>query len=216
MQMLREPVDSRVLRALKTLLLLRIILITPDRKAVRKTREVLVIVLDAQLGDLSITVLLEFRREHLVRLGSEDLHRDADGADFLLCEQRRVGGADGVDVVVALCAELEDGPAAVAVAYGADFFVRLLDCLEDGLHFWVADVFIVAPDELHDVEFFALGWVFEGFGLYYFAAEEAARVDVVSGVWLLWLWWDGGDSLGEVDGRICLFCKVVGQKTQVG
>lgn len=112
-----------------------------------KTREVLVIVVNSQRRDRSVAELLELRREHLVSLRGKDLGRHAEGLDLALLRQRRVGGADAVDEVLALGAELEDGPAAVAEANGADLLEVFLQLLDAGLHLGVALLLAVAADE---------------------------------------------------------------------
>lgn len=78
----------------------------------RKTREVLVVVLDAEGWNLAVRVVFKFLCVLGVVLRGENLHGNGDGIDFFLCEDRGVGSADCVDEVVAFGSESENSPAA--------------------------------------------------------------------------------------------------------
>lgn len=111
-EVLAEPVDNSVLSTLKTLLLGGVARVTSGGEAVSEAREVLVVVLNAESGNLGVGVVLELLGVHLVELGRENLDGDADGVDLLLGEKRGVGGGDGIYKLVLLGTQLENGPAA--------------------------------------------------------------------------------------------------------
>lgn len=112
MQVLDEPVDGSALGALETLLLSRVLGVAADSEAVGKSREVLVVVFNAQGGDGLVAVLLELGSEHGVGLWREDLDGHGDLQDLLLGEKRGVSGGDAVNEALVLgSTELEDGPA---------------------------------------------------------------------------------------------------------
>lgn len=94
-----------------------------------KSWKILVVVVDTKCRDSLVAELLELRRELRVSLRRHDLSWHSHIFDLLLVEERWMGHADAVDEVLALGAELEDGPTAVAEADGTDLLVLFLQCL---------------------------------------------------------------------------------------
>lgn len=125
MKVLLEPAHGGVLGSLHTLLLHRVVGVTPGSEAVSQGGEVLVVVLEAQRRNDLVGVGLELLGVHLIVLGGEDLHGHRDGVDLLVGQQRRVGGGDAVDEVGALCAELEDCPSAWICFVSFSLFCRI-------------------------------------------------------------------------------------------
>ena len=67
----------------------------------RHTREILVVVRDAQArDDGGVGVGLELEGQGRIVLGGDDLDGDGDGVDFLARQEERVGGGGDVDEVV--------------------------------------------------------------------------------------------------------------------
>ena len=97
LQELRKPRHRHILRPLKRPLLLRITPIAPDREAVRRAREILIVVLEVQARDHAVDVRFELGCEHGGVLRRDDLHGDGDGVDFFLCQEGGVGGGDAVN-----------------------------------------------------------------------------------------------------------------------
>lgn len=99
MQKLRKPPHRRILSSLQRLLLLHIALITPYSEPVRRTGKILIVVLEIQAGDHAIRVRFQLRVELRIMLRSNNLNRNINVVDFLLCQKRRVGRRDAIDQV---------------------------------------------------------------------------------------------------------------------
>ena len=99
-QDLRKPRHSRILCSLHAILLLGVAGVASYRKAMGQTGEVLVIVLDVQGRNRTVSVRFQLGRELLVVLRRHYLYRYAYGVDFLFLKKRRMGGGDAVDKVI--------------------------------------------------------------------------------------------------------------------
>lgn len=155
-QELLEPVNSRVLRSLQTLLLLGVALVTTGGETVDQTGVVVVVERNVQSGQSLEGKLLELGSEHGIGLGRDELHRNTDVCNLALLKQRRVGDSSGIDQRLVLAAQTQDSPGTVAETNGADFFVLRLEFLCICEDFRVANLLAVAADEGHDVELLAL------------------------------------------------------------
>jgi hypothetical protein len=170
---------------------------------------------------------LELGREDLVVFGGHDLHGDTDVVDFLLHHHRRVGHRDAVDqAVVFLRAELQYGPATVAVAHGADLLILRFQGLCELDDFGLADLFGVAAQKRGQVELGPVSTV----GLRQdvrvellacIAAEELSMV--LTQIFMAACFSEAGTrwcffnlQVRNVDCHIGFSSVVVGQKTSVG
>lgn len=97
MQKLRKPPHSHILCPLQRLLLLYIALIALNGETVVRSGEILIVVFEIQARDYAVRVRFQFWCQLRVVLRGDDLHRDADGVDFLLLEEGGVRGRNAVD-----------------------------------------------------------------------------------------------------------------------
>jgi hypothetical protein len=169
-QELIEEVNSTPLRPLKPILLLWVTRVTARSKAVRQTREVDVLPLNARLRQYLQRMLLQLLRIREIVLRAQDLHRYLDVLNLRLLEKRWVGGGNGVDQG-GVGGELEASPAAVAEADGGDFLVLRLEGLGVLLDLGPTGLFAVAADEGHEVEVLLLLGVGERVRVHDFATE---------------------------------------------
>lgn len=96
MQKLRKPPHSRILCPLQRLLLLYIALIALNGETVVRSGEILIVVFEIQARDYAVRVRFQFGCQLWVVLRGDDLHRDADGVDFLLFEEGGVRDRNAV------------------------------------------------------------------------------------------------------------------------
>ena len=168
-QVLLEPVNSRVLGTLKTLLLLSIVHVTTSSETVDQARVVIVVEVNAQLRQSLESELLELGSKHGVGLGDDELDGNSQVADLLLLEQRRVSDGDTVNQVLALAGKTENGPGAPAETNGSHLLVLRLELLSTGLDLGESLVLAVAAEEGHQVELLALLGVGQSLGIDDFA-----------------------------------------------
>lgn len=139
--MLAKPHTRRILRPLERLPLHIIIRIPLRRKPMRHAREILIIKLHPKRRQHLQAMFLQLGRKRKVILRGQNLYRHSHVVIFFFGGQRRMSDRDAVDEGLPLCAELEAGPAAVAVADGADFLVLGLEFFCGGSHFGEASFF---------------------------------------------------------------------------
>lgn len=153
----------------------------------------LIVVVHIQGRNRAVAVRLQLRRELVIILWSQDLHRYGDVVDFLFGQERRMAGGDAVDEVFAcmrsasahlhsfritsfatcksnertFATKLEDCPSAVAKANGAQLLKAMLrlQSFRAGDHFRIALLLaITIKDETLQVEILEFLWVIQRLG----------------------------------------------------